>query len=917
MLHFTRKYYLFLLFVIIAHLSVSQNESAIWYFGEFAGLDFNNGNPVPLTNGQLNTKEGCATICDANGSLLFYTDGKTVWDRQHNVMPNGTDLLGDSSSSESAIIIPKPGDNNAYYIFTVDKPSYFLSEGDPISGVNYSRVDMSLNNGFGDIVDSEKNIHLITYDANDSMQNEYKCSEKITAVTHSNGSAIWVITQFMNKFYSFLVDFNGVDVNPIISTVQQNVSPKINDDGQNISAIGYLKVSPNGKKIAIAHSSTILGSPASGHRRSGKALLYDFNNTNGNVNNQQTLLIDEYPYGVEFSPNSKLLYITSSIFDTDDSFMHSNIYQYDLEANNVQNSQNTVNTSQNVAGALQLAIDGKIYRAGYPAYGDGTHLSIINAPNELGNNCNYSHNSLNLNGRKAYLGLPPFIQSIFKYTFEYEFTCLGDQTHFFVTSEDPYDTLLWDFGDGTTSDQEDTFHTYQNPGIYNVSLILSINGIEYDPFLKQVIISEPPEVLQNTFELIQCDSFDDDPNDGIATFNLEDANAPLSLYTSENINVFYYHTLQDAIDDVDNQNALNYIYTNQLNNEILHAKVTAANTNCYSMATVQLTTNQSVSLDDYESFSCDYDNSGNATFDLQTIAVQIITELNLSNLAEVTFHTSLNDAAIGINPTEILYTSSGNTLFIRVEDNNACFGSGILELNIISFPNLEDQIITVCHSDFPILIDSGLDDSIKNNYNYLWENNQTTEQIEISTAGNYILNIIDPVYQCENNLTITVLENQPANIQEVIIDDLNVTVVLEGNIEDFEFVLDNPLNDFQASNVFNNVQPGFHTVYVKDIYDCTIVSQEFNLIGFPKYFTPNNDGINDFWNIQGLKQTDFPNVQIRIFDRYGKLLKVFSPHSGEGWNGTFNGKLLTPDDYWYYLKLPTGKEYKGHFSLKV
>ncbi|MBJ7880952.1 hypothetical protein [Gelidibacter salicanalis] len=299
------------LFVFLFYSSAfSQKESANWYFGDLAGLDFNSGAPVALTDGQLITKEGCATISDPQGNLLFYTDGSIVWDRQHNVMKNGMGLLGHSSSTMSALIIPKPGNLNAYYIFTIDKPSYFLTNGEPIDGVNYSEVDMSLNNGYGGVVEANKNVHLITYDINDPVQSEYKSSEKITAVTHSDGSTIWVITQFINKFYAFRVDDNGVNETPVISTVPQSVFPRINDIGANISAIGYMKFSPDGKKLAIAHSAISLGSPTTGTKRSGKVLLYDFNNTTGLISNQQTIISDTYPYGIEFSPNSKLLYTT-------------------------------------------------------------------------------------------------------------------------------------------------------------------------------------------------------------------------------------------------------------------------------------------------------------------------------------------------------------------------------------------------------------------------------------------------------------------------------------------------------------------------------------------------------------------------------------------------------------------------------
>ncbi|HEX9600259.1 MAG TPA: PKD domain-containing protein, partial [Mariniflexile sp.] len=557
-----------LFFIINVAFVFSQKESANWYFGEFAGLNFNLGNPVPLLDGKLITSEGCATISDPNGNLLFYTDGVTVWDRRHEIMPNGHGLLGHSSSTESALIIPKPGSKSRFYIFTIDQPSYYLKDIPVINGVNYSEVDLALNDGFGNVVNSYKNVHLVTYNTNDSFESKYKSTEKITAVTHSDGSSIWVITYFMDRFYSFLVDFEGVNTSPIISTGQTLIRPAINDDGANVTAIGYLKVSPNGKKIAIAHSSTTVGSTRTGRKKSGRVFLYDFNNSNGTVSNQVDILSGGYPYGVEFSPNSKLLYITNNVFDANDTFVNGDLYQYNLESNNIAGSRQTISSTQNVAGALQLAINGKIYRAGYKVLGSGLDISVINDPNSIGILCGYSENTVNLGGKAAKLGLPPFVQSIFLYTFDYEFTCLGDNTYFFITSDEPYDEVLWDFGDGQTSTEEEPYHTYSSAGVYSVNLKLILNGVERDPLIKQLIISEPPTVLNTVYDLIQCD-FDDNPNDGIATYNLQQANGPISLNTTEALQVYYYHSEAEAINDTFNTAALDNIYRNQIQDELV------------------------------------------------------------------------------------------------------------------------------------------------------------------------------------------------------------------------------------------------------------------------------------------------------------------------------------------------------------
>ena len=98
-----------LLLVGFSKASFSQLEGANWYFGTYAGLDFTSGTPVPIFDGQLSTSEGCASVSNNNGDLLFYTDGRFVYDKNHNQMPNGSGLLGDPSSTQSAVVCPKPG----------------------------------------------------------------------------------------------------------------------------------------------------------------------------------------------------------------------------------------------------------------------------------------------------------------------------------------------------------------------------------------------------------------------------------------------------------------------------------------------------------------------------------------------------------------------------------------------------------------------------------------------------------------------------------------------------------------------------------------------------------------------------------------------------------------------------------------
>ena len=139
----------FILTLLLINISSAQKESRFWYFGDNAGLDFNQSPPVPLLNGVLITTEGCASMSDTSGALLFYTDGITVWDRNGMPMPNGTGLLGHSNSTHSAAIVKEPGSSSKYYIFTAPAQAGVLN-GKP--EMRFNLIDLSLNGGFGDVV---------------------------------------------------------------------------------------------------------------------------------------------------------------------------------------------------------------------------------------------------------------------------------------------------------------------------------------------------------------------------------------------------------------------------------------------------------------------------------------------------------------------------------------------------------------------------------------------------------------------------------------------------------------------------------------------------------------------------------------------------------------------------------------------
>lgn len=365
---------IFFLFLTLFTLSLqvsAQLEASKWLFGNNAGVDFKNATPEAFT-GKLETTEGCATISNKMGELLFYSDGITVWDRNHSIMPNGEKLFGDPSSTQSGVIVPLPGSTTKYYLFTID------AEGGD-HGFRYSIVDMSLNKGLGDVTSKNELI-------------KSPCAEKITAVKHRNNLDIWILAHEFgsNAFIGYLLTKNGLSASPVISKIG------LKHEGEVDNSIGYMKISPDGSQLAVA----IKGLDC--------FQLFDFDNLTGILSHPITFQLEKrsLTYGIEFSPNGSLLYLGAGA--------KGKIYQVNLQAGNedaILNSLRVVGQSKDNRwiGAFQIGIDGKIYVSEYQS----KYLSVIEYPNVIGAGCGFKSDVLFLKGNTCALGLPSFIQTYF------------------------------------------------------------------------------------------------------------------------------------------------------------------------------------------------------------------------------------------------------------------------------------------------------------------------------------------------------------------------------------------------------------------------------------------------------------------------------------------------------------------------
>ncbi len=907
---------------MICSVTFGQKETANWFFGQYAGLNFSSRTPV-AQKGNLNTLEGCASISNSKGALLFYTDGTTVWNRNHDVMPNGDGLFGQKSSTQAAIIVPKPESKNIYYVFTVSRAEY-IELGEVKNGINFSVVDMNLDNGKGDIIQESKNTHLITYDQNDAEQKEWQSSEKIAATLHYDGISYWILTYFVDTFYAFKLDVNGLNEEPI-KTVVNDVIPIVVSTSSttlvNLTSIGYLKLSPNGKKIAIAHSFT---GPSS---TSGRVFLYDFDSETGKTSVNGTRLISNtYPYGVEFSPKSRKLYVSTNTYVTNRGvsvFEGSNVYQFDLQSANIPSSKVEIhNSSTLLAGALQLALDGKIYRAKHKTetgIGEAS-LAAISKPELNGRDAKYIADAVTLApGSYSNYGLPPFISSAFILTFDYEYTCLGDETHFFITSEDPYDTLEWDFGDGTTSTEEEPFHEYAIAKEYEVTLTTTYNDFTGKPLKKKVEIIGTIDVVTSPYTFVECDT-DLYPEDGITAFNLQLANDPLSLGHGDEVDVYYYKDLNTLVNDSLNINALANIYTNTIPDEPILAKVISAGSDCYQVADVILRATKTFEFVAEKMIGCNQ-GDGTAQFDLAYQTEFIVSDLGLPASTTATFHKTKDLASIGYEPFDAIYIGTPGIVYIRLENDNICSGIGSIELDMPILPRInQDELLSICSYSFPYRINAGVESFERQNYTYEWLSGEQTYEIQAMAEGEYHLTITDKETLCSIVKSITISKVASPLVKSIELEDNGTwhraTILLE-NQGDFEYSIENPFGPYQQDPSFNELAPGSYTAFIRDRKNCTIVEKKFFIFGFQKFFTPNSDGEADVWEIKGLNPVDFEYSEVQIFNRFGKLLASISPNAH--WDGTYNGRTLPSDDYWFTVTVtdPEGisTTYIKHFSL--
>ncbi|WP_264536300.1 T9SS type B sorting domain-containing protein [Flavobacterium sp. N1736] len=281
-----------------------------------------------------------------------------------------------------------------------------------------------------------------------------------------------------------------------------------------------------------------------------------------------------------------------------------------------------------------------------------------------------------------------------------------------------------------------------------------------------------------------------------------------------------------------------------------------------------------------------------------------------SNIGVINWFTTATSGTSVYNGSSFVTPSvSANTIYYAEASNNGCVNTNRVPVNIIVYtpPVVSDETLILCQFQ-KLQLDAKI-----TGVTYVWSTGENTQTIEVDKAGTYTVDVTSPAPEsCPNTKKITVIEHLIPQITRVNVDETKVTIYLSKEEDYYEYSVDG--ENFQNSNIFYDVPGGLQTAYVREKNNCGQSTLDFVVLVFPPFFTPNNDTFNDLWEVTGME--NFPQAEVTIFDRYGKLLAQLSG-SKMSWDGTFEKTPLPASDYWYVMKIDDTKPiFKGHFALK-
>ena len=467
----------------------------------------------------------------------------------------------------------------------------------------------------------------------------------------------------------------------------------------------------------------------------------------------------------------------------------------------------------------------------------------------------------------------------------------------------------------------------------------SYNGCTNGVRTAVVATIKPLPIILANITYKNCDV--DGVADGFSDFNLNEIDVLLNPTNTSGLTITYHLTFANANSNADDGiDPLNPSLFNNATSSIIYARVRSAN-GCHVVSTINLQVSTTYFEPNYlqELKFCDDDgiNDGIYNFDLTDSALEFKSKFPSGQNLSVHYYKSLLDAQL--NQNEIQNTSNyrntdspfSQLIYVRVQsdDNNDCFGAGPhLQLTVNPLPEFTvDQSEGYCINGGSIVLEAL---SSHKTYTYIWTDpmNQIISRqptANVAASGTYTV-IAKSSDGCQSvPVNYIVKESEIANLTDanISIDDFSDTnsITIDTNnlgVGNYEFSLGSMYGPYQDALVFNDVAAGVYTLYARDKNECGIAELDIYVMGFPKYFTPNNDTHNDFWNLKGFEGQFLKQSYIDIYDRYGLFLARIKLNE-LGWDGQYKGRPLPATDYWFVAHFLDNvgqvRNFKGHFSL--
>lgn len=464
--------------ITVTEYGIQRQLANQWYFGEQAGLDFNTNPPTALVDENLmDSPEGCSTISDTDGSLLFYTNGQTIWNKDHQVMINGDSIGGDSTAAQSAMILPFPDDETLFYVFTTQEVY-----GELDNELLVSIVDIKDDSARGSVV--VKGIRLFDYN-----------TERLTGSNF--GANGWLMSHEYgnNNFKANFLDETG-----ITSTVHSPVGEFLNFLDES-SATSYLRFQPGITRAAnmIPGANTVD--------------IMDFDNNTGVLSNARNIDTQEPAntplYGIEFSGGGDKMYLTATGGT-------SKLIQYSLDSIDTDNEIAEIEatkfdgyTQGSGYGAIQRGPNGVIYMA----IDNTTSVGTINSPSADEDLANFMENGVDLMGRTSRLGLPNFVQNISDPIqppgFTVESACFGQPLNLTAIGTSTIDEYEWTFDEFASPQSgvgDSISVTYSTTGPHTIMLRI-FNRCGFDStFVQDIEVFPTPESPTVPDNVAICDT---------------------------------------------------------------------------------------------------------------------------------------------------------------------------------------------------------------------------------------------------------------------------------------------------------------------------------------------------------------------------------------------------------------------------